>query len=148
MNFAVLLRTILPGDKFNGIIQGLDILKSQLAPILGRMTRFLIRSRRLMAVSVLLLLAGVVVLSTATRKPCLQVNTAPWRLWKAGHMTKPEGQKIAKLRVMAVVQTPQTAPTELLLPPPSIYLPLDEFVPSAVSIVVQIRHFRAPPTLS
>jgi hypothetical protein len=100
-----------------------------------------------MAVSVLLLLAGVVVLSTASRKPCLQTSTAPWHLWKAGHMSLSEGQEICKLRVFAAAQKPQFAADEALLPPPSIYLPLDESIPPDNSIVLQIRHFRAPPTL-
>ena len=102
-----------------------------------------------MAVSVLLLLAGVVVLSTATRKPCLQVSTAPWHLCKAGHMTMSGGEGTSKLLVMAAAETPQTAPEETLtlIPPRSVYLPLDNSIPPAISIVVQIRHFRAPPSL-
>ena len=96
----------------------LEVLKGPLAFLLESMTRILLRSRRLMAVSILLLLAGVVVLSAATRKPCLRVCTAPWHLWKAGHMTKPEGQEACKLRVTAEAQTPQTAPEESLASAP------------------------------
>ena len=111
------------------------------------MTRFLRRSRQLLAVSILCLLAGVVVLSTATRKPCLQVCTAPWHLWKAGHMAKSEGQEICKLRVNAEAQTLQAAPADSLASPSSIYFPQEEIIPPANSVVVQIRHFRSPPTL-
>jgi len=138
---------MLSGDKFNGIILRLGILKAQLTAIPGRMTRILLRSRRLMAVSVLLLLAGVVVLSTATRKPCLHASTAPWHLWKAGHMSLSEGQEMGRLRVNAEAQTLQAVPEEGMLPSPTIYLPLEESAAPAISVVVQIRHFRAPPTI-
>jgi hypothetical protein len=100
-----------------------------------------------MAVSILLLLAGVVVLSAATRRPCLQVCSGPWRLWKAGHMTKSEGLESCKLRVSAEAPGFQAAPKEPLAAAPFIYLPHEETIPPANSIVVQIRHFRSPPTL-
>ncbi|MGA3328902.1 MAG: hypothetical protein ABSF45_31005 [Terriglobia bacterium] len=111
------------------------------------MTRTLLRSRRLLAVSILLLLAGVFVLSAATRRPCLRASTAPWYTWKAGHMTKSEGQGTSKLRVAAEAQTPQGAPEEPLAPAPSIFLRHEEAIPPANSIVAQIRHFRSPPAL-
>jgi len=111
------------------------------------MTRIVLRSRRLLAAGILLLLAGVVVLSTATRKPCLQVCSGPWHIWKAGHMAKSEGQEAGKLRVSSEAQTPQVAPEESPPLPPSIYLPHEETLPPVSSIVVQIRHFRAPPSL-
>ena len=125
----------------------LEILRGPLALFLKSMTRILLRSRRLMAVSILLLLAAVVVLSAATRRPCLQVSTGPWHLSKAGHMTKSEGQESCKLRVTAEAQTPQSAPEKSPASPPSIYIPHEETIPPVSSIVVQIRHFRAPPTL-
>jgi hypothetical protein len=62
-------------------------------------------------------------------------------------MTKSEGQEICKLRVNAEAQTLQAAREESLASPPSIYFPHEETIPSANSIVVQIRHFRSPPTL-
>ena len=125
----------------------LEILRGPLALFLKSMTRILLRSRRLMAVSILLLLAAVVVLSTATRRPCLQVSTGPWRLWKAGHMTKPQGQEACKLHVNAEAPALQGAPEESPASPPSIYFPHKETIPPTNSIVVQIRHFRSPPTL-
>ena len=118
-----------------------------MAFLLESMTRILLRSRRLLGASILLLLAGVVVLSTATREPCLQVCSGPWHLSKAGHMTKSEGQESCKLRVTAEAQTPQSAPEKSPASPPSIYIPHEETIPPVSSIVVQIRHFRAPPTL-
>jgi len=107
----------------------------------------LVRSRRLMAVSILLLLAGVVVLSTATRKPCLHASTAPWHLWKAGHMTESEGQETCKLRVASEAHTPQASPEEAPAPLPSTYFPHEETIPPLLSLVVPIHHFRSPPTL-
>ncbi len=118
-----------------------------LAHFIEKMTRILLRSRRLMAVSVLLLLAGVVVLSTATRTPCLHACSAPWHLWKAGYMTQSEGQDACKLRVTSLAQAPQATPEEALAPPPSIYFPHEETIPPLLSLVVPIRHFRSPPTL-
>lgn len=111
-----------------------------------RMTRILLRSRRLMAVSILLLLAGVVVLSAATRKPYLHVRTGPWHAWKAGHMTQPEGQEACKLHITTEAQTQAAAQDSIALTP-SIYSPHEENIPPANSIVAQIRHFRPPPTL-
>jgi len=109
------------------------------------MTRMLLRSRRLLAVSTLLLLAGVVVLSAATRRPCLQASTAPWHLFKAGHMTKSEGVEIRTLRLAAEAQTPPIAREDSPAPAPPARFPHEESIPPANSIVVQLRHFRAPP---
>jgi hypothetical protein len=109
------------------------------------MTRILLRSRRVMAVSILVLLAGVVVLSAATRKPCLHACTGPWHVWKAGHMTKTEGLEVRGLRVTAEVLAPEVAPQDS--PLPTIYLPHEDRTPPANSIVIQIRNFRSPPFL-
>src|SRR5208283_3671060 len=121
----------------------LEIFRAPLAHFIESMTRILLRSRRLMAVSILLLLAGVVALSTATRKPCLHACTAPWHLWKAGHMTPPEGQEACKLRVTSEAQTPQASPEESPAPAPTIYFPHEETVPPLLSLVAQVRHFRS-----
>ena len=111
------------------------------------MTRILSRSRRLLAVSILLLLAGVVVLSAATRKPCLQVSTASWHVWKSGYMAKSKGLEVCELRITAAARTPQAAPEVALVPAPSIDLPHEETIPPAIPLIAQIRHFRAPPSL-
>ena len=124
-----------------------EVLREFLAYSLESMTRILWRSRRLMAVSILFLLAGVVVLSAATRKPCLRVCTGSWHIWKAGHMTKSEGQETCKLRATAEAEVPQNAAEESPAPLPSIYFSLAETVPPTNSIVDQIRHFRSPPTV-
>jgi hypothetical protein len=62
-------------------------------------------------------------------------------------MAKPQGKEICHQRVTAEAQRPQAASKEPLLPQPSIDVPVDEAIPPAISIVAQVRHFRAPPTL-
>jgi hypothetical protein len=101
-----------------------------------------------MAASILLLLAGVVVLSTATRRPCLQVSSAPWHLWQSGRMTKPESVEICKLRVTAQAHALQAVAQELPAPPPTLCIPDEEAIPPAIPLIAQIRNFRAPPPLS
>jgi len=98
-----------------------------------------------MAVSILLLLAGVVVLSAATRRPGLHVSTAPWHLFKAGHMARSEGPQVCYLRVNAEAQFPPAAPEAARVPTPSSYFFHEEVIPPANAIVVRVRHFRAPP---
>ena len=137
---------VLPNGKNNGII-GTGKSQGAFATTSHTHDTDLIRSRGLMAVSSLLLLAGVVVLSTATRQPCLHVSTGPWRLWKVGHMTKSEGQEACKLRVAAAARTFPTAPKEPPATPPSIYFPQEETIPPAIPLIAQIRHFRSPPAL-
>jgi hypothetical protein len=123
------------------------ILKTPLASYLASMTRFFLRSRRLFAVSIFLLLAVVVSLSSATRRPCLRVCSGPWRVCKAGRMTKAETQEICNQRVAAEAQTLVAAPEVTLPPHPSSAVRLDEDVPPAIPIVAQTRRFRAPPSL-
>ncbi len=100
-----------------------------------------------MAVSILLLLAGVVVLSAATRKPCLRASTAGWHVWKSGYMSKPEGQEIRKLRIAADAHALPAMAPEPRVPAPTFFIPRREAIPPAVPLIAQVRHFRAPPTL-
>ena len=132
---------------FDDIIRMQETLRAALDFLDENMARILLHSRRIMAAGVLLLLVGVVALSTATRRPCLQVSTGPWHTWKAGHMTKAEGHEACKLRANAAALTFQAAPQESPAPAPSIYLPHEETIPPALPLIAQIRHFRAPPTL-
>ena len=130
------------------LLSVLEVFRGPLAILLENMTRFLLRSRQLMAASILLLLAGVVVLSAATRRPCLQECTGGWHTWKAGYMAKPEGREACKLCVTAGAQAAQTA-SEVPLPSlPSINQPHQETIPPLVSLVVPILHFRSPPGVS
>jgi hypothetical protein len=98
-----------------------------------------------MAVSVLLLLAGVVVLSAATRKPCLRVSSASWHVWKSGHMSKPEGQELCKLRIAAQAHALLPAAPESPAPAPTLFIPHREATPRVIPLIAQIRHLRAPP---
>jgi hypothetical protein len=125
-----------------------EMLRAALDLLDENMARILLHSGRFMAAGVLLLLVGVVALSTATRRPCLQVSTRPWHTWKAGYMTNAEGQEACKLRANAAALMFQAAPQEFPAPAPSIYLPHKETIPPALPLIAQIRHFRAPPTLA
>jgi hypothetical protein len=111
------------------------------------MARILLRSRQLLATSILLLLVGVVVLSTATRRPCLHVCSRPWHTYKAGHMAVPEVHKPGKLPLNIDAQRPEhTLNASPLAISPSV--PREEASPAGLSIVVQIRCFRSPPPLA
>jgi hypothetical protein len=101
-----------------------------------------------MSVSILLLLAGVVVLSTATRRPCLRVSGGAWRIWKAGHMTTSERLEACKLRAEVDAQTPEVAAEEPVTLQAAAYLPQKEALPPMLSLVVPLRSFRSPPTLN
>jgi len=110
------------------------------------MTRLLLRSRRLFAVGILALLAVVVIFSTATRRPCLHACSGPWRLWKAGHMTKADGREACQVRMTTESHTPSRA--EDLLPAAApVYLPVHEIIPPPVSTLASLRQFRAPPAI-
>ena len=98
-----------------------------------------------MAVSILVLLAGVAVLSAATREPCLRACTGPWHVWKAGHMAKTEGLEVRGLRVMAEAQGPEAAPEDSPTLSPSLPVPDEEIAPLSRPIIFQIRNFRSPP---
>jgi hypothetical protein len=124
-----------------------ELLRAILIDLLGRMTRNLLRSRRLMAVSILLLLAGLVVLSAATRKPCLQAGTASWHVWKSGYMAKAEGLKACQIQVTLEAVSAQSALEEPPSPAPATDLPRKEIIPPAIPLIAQVRHFRAPPAL-
>ena len=110
------------------------------------MARFLHRTRQILAASVLLLLAGVVVLSMATRRPCVQAQGASWHTIKAGRMLPPEGLEACKIpRTLAVYASPLIPRESPAIP--SIYAPHEELALPGLSIVFQIRNFRAPPLL-
>ena len=123
----------------------LAALRAPLTSLLESMTRILLRSRRLLSASILLLLAGVVVFSAATRRPCLRVCSGAWHLCKTGHMSKSDGAESRQLRMTAEARMPQTAPADSPAAPPSLYHPHQDAIPLAIALVVQIRHFRAPP---
>ena len=115
-----------------------------LLAVLTKMTRFLLRSRKLFAVGLFFMLALVVSLSAATRQPCLRACSAPWRVWKAGHMTEPDTRAAGAPRVTVQAESPQVA----LEPAPArpVYsLRQERSLPPTISLVLPIRHLRAPP---
>jgi hypothetical protein len=89
------------------------------------------------------LLAGVVVLSIATRRPCLQARSGPWHTYKAGHVTEPEQHEIS---VTNSAESAELAVAETKALPPR-YLPHEETLPIALPLTVQEHHFRSPPFL-
>lgn len=111
------------------------------------MLRVLLHSRRLMAASIVLLLAVIVALSTASRQPCLEVSSAPWHTWKAGYMTRMEwDDTTSQACPIAYSKTPGEAPRVSLLVL-SLNDPYEVILPPQSSILVQSRHLRAPPAV-
>ena len=135
------------GQYFEWYPKTLDILRAIVTILLAGMTRILLRSRQLMAVGVLLLLAGVAVLSAATRKPCLEVRSGGWHTWKAGYMAEAKGQALCAPRVLPQAVTPQIWRGEI----PRLPVPFEsaraEPIPRLPSLVAQFRRFRSPPSL-
>ena len=100
-----------------------------------------------MAVSTLFLLAGVVLLSAATRQPCPQVNAGPWHIWKAGRMSNPEGKETGDRHLSAETQAEQPALQQVPPATPTIYLPYQPTLPDLNSVLLEASHLRAPPVL-
>lgn len=99
-----------------------------------------------MAASVVLLLALIAALSTATRQPGLQVSTAPWHTWKAGYMAEAEAQETTQTRQTAPCEMPGEA-AAVSLPAPVILIPVEVVLPPQSSTVVESPHLRAPPAV-
>jgi hypothetical protein len=106
------------------------------------MERIITNSRPVFAAGILFLLAGVVALSTATRRPNLRACSGSWHTYKAGHFTESEQNEIGAAQaaesVEGVVAEPETSP-------PS-YIPFNEALPIAFALTVHRHHFRSPPS--
>jgi hypothetical protein len=105
------------------------------------MKRIMAYYRWLFVASAMVLLVGVVALSTATRRPCLQACSGPWHTYKAGHMTESGHQEIsvtqaAESAEVAVAETKDS---------PSRYVPQEETLPIPLPLTLQKHHFRSPP---
>jgi hypothetical protein len=111
------------------------------------MARILLHSRRIMAASILLLLAGVVALSTATRRPCLQALSGPWHIYKVGHMTPAEDHGTSQARPSTVAESRSEVPASAQ-PVCFFHFNCEEAIPPTLGIIVQPQHLRAPPSLS
>jgi hypothetical protein len=107
------------------------------------MKRIIARYRAVFVASIMFLLVGLVALSTATRRPCLQACSGSWHTYKAGHMTEPQQQE------SSVTNAPESAETvvaETKASPPR-YVPHEETLPLPLPITFQKHHFRSPPVL-
>jgi hypothetical protein len=105
------------------------------------MKRIVAISRPAFAAGILFLLAGVVALSTATRRPHLRACSGSWHTYKAGHFTETEqneshGAQAAE-SVEGVVAEPEASPLS--------YVPCEETLPIALALTVHRHHFRSPP---
>jgi hypothetical protein len=107
------------------------------------MKRITARYRRFFAASIMFLLVGVVALSIATRRPCLQTRSGPWHTYKAGHMTESEQHEIS---ATDVAEFAEDDATETKTSPPR-YVPHEEILPIALPLTLQRHHFRPPPVL-
>ncbi len=107
------------------------------------MKRLIACYRRFFVASVIFLLAGVVALSIATRRPCFPVRSGPWHTSKAGRMTQSEQHEGA---VTKTAETADDVAAEVRAVPPS-YVPHEEMLPIALPLSLQRQHFRSPPVL-
>jgi len=107
------------------------------------MKRIIAGYRAVFVASILFLLVGVVALSTATRRPCLQACSGPWHTYKASHMTESEQQEIS---VTNAAESAEVVVAETNASP-SRYVPHEETLPETLPITSQKHHFRSPPVL-
>ena len=105
-----------------------------------KVKRLSVAYRCFLVTSALVVMVAVVVLSTASRTPCSNTNTAVWHTSKASRMN--ECRRIEAGRVRA------SAPSSLLKRQSSVeasYLVQEEeLLPNMLS-VLQAYHFRPPP---
>jgi hypothetical protein len=107
------------------------------------MKRIVEISGRTFAAGVLFLLAGVIALSVATRRPYLKACTGSWHISKAGHMTEGETRECGVAPAAELADEVEAATG----PSPVTYLPRRELLPNALALVVHKHHFRSPPFL-
>jgi hypothetical protein len=121
----------------------LDILKAALGLFYKSMRETIARYRAVFVPSVMLLLAGVVCLSTATRMPCLQACGGPWHTYKASHMSESEQQESS---VSNAAESAEVVVAKTKASPPR-YVPREETLPVTLPITFSRHHFRSPPVL-
>jgi hypothetical protein len=108
------------------------------------MKRIIASYGRVFVAGIMFLLVGVVALSAATRRPCLQVCSGPWHTYKASHMTEPQQQESS---VTHAVESAEAVVAETKAPP-ARYVPHKETLPVTLPITFQKHHFRSPPVLA
>jgi len=105
------------------------------------MHRISTRYGQFLVCSVMILLAGVISLSTGTRQPFLRAPSGAWHTYKAGHMTESVQQDSGEVAGRAEILPAQTAAA----PPQNRYIPCAEALPATLVQVVHRPHFRSPP---
>jgi hypothetical protein len=100
-------------------------------------------SGRAFAAGVLFLLAGVIALSVATRRPYLKACTGSWHISKAGHMTEGETRECGVAQAAELVNEIEAGTRSS----PVTYVSREELLPNALALVVHKHHFRSPPFL-
>jgi hypothetical protein len=121
----------------------LDIQGAILSDFHESMKRIITRYSPALVASIVFLLVGVVVLSTASRQPCLRACSGPWHTYKAGHMTEAEQHEIP---VTNSAEAAEVVVAETKASPPR-YVPDEEKLPVTLPLTVQKHHFRSPPFL-
>ena len=99
--------------------------------------------RRLFVASHVFVLVGMIALSSATRRPCLQACSGPWHTYKASHMTElePAEMPVAQSSESTQIVVAETKTSR------SRYIPDEEMLPVALPLTLQKHHFRSPPSL-
>jgi len=101
------------------------------------------RYRAVSVASIMILLLGVVALSTASRRPCLHACSGAWHTYKASHMTE-SGQHQSS--VTPAAESAENYVTEIQTSPRH-YVPHHETLPIPLPLALQEHHFRSPPYL-
>jgi hypothetical protein len=141
--FRVSRRNVLPWGKPDGIIVTLDDLRATLGLFYKSMRGIMAHYRGVFVASIMFLLVGVVALSTATRRPCLQAASGAWHTYKAGHMSESEQHESS---VTNAAESAEVVVAETKASPPR-YVPREETLPVTLPITFQKHHFRSPPVL-
>ena len=141
--FRVSRRNVLPWGKPDGIIVTLDDLRATLGLFYKSMRGIIARYRAVLVASIMFLLVGVVALSTATRRPCLQAYSGPWHTYKAAHMTESEQQESS---VTNAAESAEAVVAENKPSPPR-HVPHKEALPVTLPITFPKHQLRSPPVL-
>jgi len=105
------------------------------------MNRIIAFYRLVFAAGIVLLLVGMFALSTATRRPFLRPCTGLWHTCKAGHLTESKQHRSSVTKATEVAED-VGAETEAAA---TSYVPCEEVLPTALSLIVHKHHFRSPP---
>ena len=136
-------RNVLPCGKSDGIIVTLDISRAPLGLFHESMRGIIARYRAVSMASIMFLLVGVVALSTASRRPCLQALSGQWHTYKASHMSESEQHESS---VTNAAESAEVDVAKTKASPPR-YVPHEETLPLPLPITFQKHHFRSPPIL-